>query len=81
MSQDKLIPIGGIYTAVSSAFQRGVYDECVRCLKSSTHDDGVVFEVKVKEATKQGYAVARGGGAMPSTSRCREVRQDEEESG
>lgn len=61
MSQDNLIPIGGIYTAVSSAFQRGVYDECVRCLKSSTHDDGVVFEVKVKEATKQGYAVARRG--------------------
>ena len=33
----------------------------VRCLKSSTHDDGVVLEVEVKEATKQGYAVARGG--------------------
>ena len=33
----------------------------VRCLKSSTHDDGVVLEVEVKEATKTGYAVARGG--------------------
>ena len=110
----------------------------MRCLKSSTHDDGVVLEVplgvlrsvrseygkqirkkyeagelkisrhsftekeirsdgvvntldsvqkdnllavKVKEATKTGYAVARGGGEMPSTSRCREVKQDEDESG
>lgn len=57
----KLIPIGGIYTAVSPAFQRGLYEEGVRCLKSSTHDDGVVLEVKVREATKTGYAVARGG--------------------
>ena len=38
----------------------------MRCLKSSTHDDGVVLKVKVKEATKQGYAVARGG------ARCRQ---------
>lgn len=52
----------------------------VRCLKSSTHDDGVVLEVEVKEATKQGYAVARGG-EIPSTSRCREAKQGEEESG
>lgn len=57
----KLIPIGGIYTAVSPAFQRGLYEGGMRCLKSSTHDDGAVFEVKVKEATKTGYAVARGG--------------------
>ena len=52
----------------------------MRCLKSSTHDDGVVLEVEVKEATKQGYAVARGG-EIPSTSRCREAKQGEEESG
>lgn len=32
-----------------------------RCLKSSTHDNSVVLEVKVKEATKQGFQVARGG--------------------
>lgn len=31
--------------------------------------------IKVKEATKKGYAEARGG--IPSTSRCREVKQDE----
>ena len=36
--------------------------------------------VKVKEATKTGYAVARGG-EIPSTSRCREAKQEEEESG
>ena len=76
----KLIPIGGIYTKVSPAFQRGLYEGGVRCLKSSTHDDGVVLEVEVKEATKQGYAVARGG-EIPSTSRCREAKQGEEESG
>lgn len=76
----KLIPIGGIYTKVSPAFQSGLYEGGVRCLKSSTHDDGVVLEVEVKEATKQGYAVARGG-EIPSTSRCREAKQGEEESG
>lgn len=59
MSQDNLIPIGGIYTKVSSAFQHGVYEGSARCLRSSTLDSGVVL--KVKEATKQGYAVARGG--------------------
>lgn len=64
----KLIPIGGIYTAVSPAFQRGLYEQGVRCLKSSTHDDGVVLEVKVREATKTGYAVAG----------CREVKQEED---
>ena len=79
MSQDKLIPIGGIYTQVSPRFQSGVYEGGVRCLKSSCHDDAVVVEVK--EATKQGYAICRGGGEIPSTSRCREVRQGEEESG
>lgn len=66
MPQDKLIPIGGIYTAVSPKFQRGLYEGGVRCLKSSTHDNSVVLEVKVKEATKQGFQVARGG------ARCRQ---------
>lgn len=61
MPQDKLIPIGGIYTAVSPKFQRGLYEGGARCLKSSTHDNSVVLEVKVKEATKQGFQVARGG--------------------
>ena len=61
MSQNNLIPIGGIYTAVSPKFQRGLYEGGVRCLKSSTHDNSVVLEVKVKEATKQGFQVAGGG--------------------
>lgn len=56
MSQNKLIPIGGIYTAVSPKFQRGLYEGGVRCLKSSTHDDAVVL--KVKEVTKQGLDMA-----------------------
>lgn len=55
-----LKPLGGIYTNVSPAFQRGLYDGGARCLTSSTHDDGVVLEVPVKEATKTGFAVARG---------------------
>lgn len=59
-------------------------EECywggVRCLKSTVHDDGVVLEVEVKEATKQGYSVARGG-VMRSTSQCREAKQEEGESG
>ena len=61
MPQDNLIPIGGIYTSVSPAFQRGVYEEGFRCLKAATHDDGVVLKVKVKEATKHGFSVAMGG--------------------
>ena len=81
MSQNNLIPIGGIYTAVSPKFQRGLYEGGVRCLKSSTHDNSVVLEVKVKEATKQGFQVARGGGEIPSTSRCREAKQEEDELG
>ncbi len=51
-----------------------------RCLKSAAHDGGVVLEVEVKEATKQGYAIARGG-EIPSTYRNREAKQEEEESG
>ena len=77
---NNLKPIGGVYTQVSPAFQRGLYEGGVRCLKSSTHDDGVVLEVPVKEATAKGYSVARGG-VMRSISRCREVKQGEEESG
>jgi len=60
-------------------------------LEKEVRDDGVVntldsvqkdnlLAVKVKEATKIGYAVARGG-VMPSTSRCREVKQEGEELG
>ena len=75
-----LKPIGGIYTQVSPEFQRGLYEGGVRCLKAATHDAGVVLEVEVKEATKKGFAVARGGETQ-STSRCQEAKQEEEESG
>lgn len=50
MSQDNLIPIGGIYTNDSPAFHRGIYEQGIRCLKNSNHDAGVVLEVKVEEA-------------------------------
>lgn len=57
--------------------------DTVPTLRSESHGNQpkVVLEVEVKEATKQGYAIARGGGWIQSTSRCREVRQDEGESG
>ena len=58
-------PIGSVYCNASRnpSFKRGIYDaeNGVRCLKSEQHDTAVVLEVKVKEATKTGYAVARGG--------------------
>ncbi len=77
-------PIGSVYCNASRnpSFKRGIYDaeNGVRCLKSEQHDTAVVLEVKVKEATKQGYAIARGG-VMQSISRCREAKQGEEESG
>lgn len=37
------------------------------------------IEVRVKEATQKGFAVARGGGAMPSTLQCQGARQEGEE--
>ena len=80
MSQNKLIPIGGIYTQVSPAFQGGVYEGGVRCLKSSKHDSGIVLEVPVREAATKGFTVARGGETQ-STLQCWEVKQEEEESG
>ena len=51
-------------------------------LRSQTHgnEPKAVLEVKVKEATKQGYSVARGG-KIRSTSRFREAKQEEGESG
>ena len=84
MSQNNIIPIGSVYCNASRnpSFRRGIYDaeNGVRCLKSEQHDTSVVLEVKVKEATKQGYSIARGG-VMRSTSRCREARPGEDESG
>lgn len=53
-------------------------DGIVNTLDSVQKDN--LLAVEVKEATKQGYSVARGG-ATASTSRCREAKQEEEESG
>ena len=65
MLQNNLIPIGSVYCNASRnpSFRRGIYDaeNGVRCLKAEQHDTSVVLEVKVKEATKQGYSIARGG--------------------
>jgi DNA (cytosine-5)-methyltransferase 1 len=60
MLQNQMIPIGGLYTQDSQAFHRGVLDDCSRTLKADTHDAGVMCEVAVKEATKQGFSVAKG---------------------
>lgn len=53
-------------------------DGIVNTLDSVQKDN--LLAVEVREATKQGYSVARGG-EMPSTSRCLEAKQDEGESG
>lgn len=47
---------------------------------STPHLTKTIIEIPVKEATKKGYSVARGG-ATASTFRCREAKQEEEESG
>lgn len=39
-------PIGGVYTEVSPEFYRGVYEDCFRCLKASTHDSGVALKLQ-----------------------------------
>lgn len=57
-----LNPLGGIYTNASPEFQRGISDNCARSLKANKSDSGVVL--KVKEATKQGYAIAHEGDSI-----------------
>jgi DNA (cytosine-5)-methyltransferase 1 len=47
----EITPIGGVYTSVSPAFQRGVYKNYFRGLKAEAHDSGVAFKVEVKEAS------------------------------
>ena len=83
MSQDNLIPLGSVYCNASRnpSFRRGIYDaeNGVRCLKSEQHDTSVVLEVKVKKQRNKAIRWQKGG-EMPSTSRCRKVRQEEDES-
>lgn len=45
-------PIGGIYTNVSPGYQRGIYEDGFRCLKSSNHDSGVVLRLNIKHDEK-----------------------------
>lgn len=45
-------PIGGIYTNVSPGYQRGIYEDCFRCLKSNNHDSGVVLRLNTKHDEK-----------------------------
>lgn len=82
--KEELKPVGTLYCNASKnpRFKRGIYDteNGTRCLKSEQHDTSVALEIPVKEATKQGYSLCRGG-ATASTSRCREAKQEEEESG
>lgn len=72
----------GIYDAYNKAW---IGNECCGTLTSNsmtstTHAGTFELAVKVKEATRKGYAVARGG-EMQSTSQCQEAKQEEEESG
>lgn len=75
------VPIGVIDDQGRTTKKCSISD-LVPTLRSQSHGNEAkaVLEVEVKEATKQGYAIARGGG-MPSTSRCREAKQEEDESG
>lgn len=57
-----LNPLGGIYTNASPEFQRGMSDGCARSLKANKSDSGAIL--KVKEATKKGYAIAHEGDSI-----------------
>lgn len=46
--------LGGLYTNPSPNYNRGIMDGVSRTLKADTHPAGVAL--KIKEATKQGYA-------------------------
>lgn len=60
--EQRLEPIGGIYTKQSPNFQRGILEGMSRSLKAEQHDAGVVEKVKIKQATQQGYAECKLGG-------------------
>lgn len=65
-SQDKhgvatsISPIGGVYTGVSPEFYRGVYEDCFRCLKASTHDSGVALKLQNIPVSRE-YVLTRPG--------------------
>lgn len=53
-------PIGGVYTGVSPEFYRGVYEDCFRCLKASTHDSGVALKLQNIPVSRE-YVLTRPG--------------------
>lgn len=73
-------PIGTLYAFNSQKFGKGFVGGVSKTLKAEKNDTSVVLKVAVREATKQGYAIARGG-EIQSTSRSREAKQEEDASG
>ena len=53
-------PIDGVYTGVSPEFYRGVYEDCFRCLKASTHDSGVALKLQNIPVSRE-YVLTRPG--------------------
>lgn len=66
-------PIGGIYTNDAPDYHRGIKDGEAHTLKGQNHDSGVAL--KIKEATKQGYAVAHEGDSINLTMPDSETRR------
>lgn len=66
-------PIGGIYTNDAPDYHRGIKDGEARTLKGQNHDSGVAL--KIKEATKQGYAEAHEGDSINLTMPDSETRR------
>ena len=68
------------FNSNSEKFSTKIMGGVSKALKAGKHDTSVVLKVAVREATKQGYAIARGGETL-STSRSREAKQEEDELG
>ena len=56
-----LKPLGSVYAFNSSDFGRRILWGGCRTLKAEKNDTSVILEVPVREATKQGFSIARGG--------------------
>lgn len=66
-------PLGGIYTQDSADHHRGIMIDTIRSLKANTHDSAVAL--RIKEATKQGYAEAHEGDSINLTMPGSETRR------
>ena len=53
--------IGTVAAFNSEKFSTKIMGGASRTLRAEKHDTSVVLKVAVREATKQGYAIARGG--------------------